>query len=72
MGDIKAVYKNVKYGTVMNLTGESLPAMGGNINFFGKDGSNNDWSFSLSGDVENITGTANSDGKTFKVTLYKK
>lgn len=72
MGDIKAVYKNVKYGTVMNLMGESLPAMGGDINFFGKDESNNDWNFNLSGDAENITGTAYGDNKEFKVTLQKK
>ena len=72
MGNIKAVYKNVKYGATMELTGESLPADGGNISFFGKDSNNNDWSFDLSGGVESITGTANGDGKTFKVTLHKK
>ncbi len=71
MGDIKAVYKNVKYGTSMNLTGESLPADGGNINFYGKDG-NTDWVFMLGGDVDNITGTAQSGGKDLKVTLKKK
>lgn len=72
MGNIKAVYKNVKYGATMELAGESLPADGGNISFFGKDSNSNDWSFDLSGDVESITGTANGDGKTFKVTLHKK
>ena len=71
MGDIKAVYKNVKYGTSMNLTGESLPADGGNINFYGKDG-NSDWVFMLGGDVNNITGTAQSGGKELNVTLRKK
>ena len=72
MGNIKAVYKNIKYGTTMNLTGESLPADGGNISFFGKDGDGNDWSFCLSGDVNNITGTASGDNKEFNVTLHKK
>lgn len=72
MGNIKAVYKNVKYGTTMELTGESLPADGGNISFFGKDGKSNDWNFSLSGDANNITGTAYGDNKKFKVTLHKK
>lgn len=72
MGNIKAVYKNVKYETTMNLDGESLPAMGGDISFYGSDGSNN-WSFNLSGDAENISGTAQSgDGKELKVTLHKK
>lgn len=72
MGDIKAVYKNVKYGTSMELTGESLPADGGNINFFGKDDNGNDWSFNLSGDMIDITGTAYGDNKEFNVTLHKK
>jgi len=69
--DINGVYKNVKYGTTMNLTGESLPADGGNISFFGKDG-NTDWVFNLSGDVDNITGTAQSGDTELKLTLHKK
>ena len=71
MGDIKATYKNVKYGTVMELTGESLPADGGNINFYGKDG-NTDWIFALSGDCENVTGTAQSGDNELNITLHKK
>ena len=71
MGNITAVYKNVKYGTAMNLTGESLPADGGNISFFGKDG-NTDWIFNLSGDCENITGTAQSGDSELNLTLHKK
>jgi len=71
-GDVSAVYKNVKYSTVMNLSGESLPAMGGDINFYGNDNGTN-WTFSLSGTAENISGTAQSgDGKELKVTLQKK
>ena len=69
--DIKAVYKNVKYGTAMNLAGESLPADGGNINFFCNDNKTN-WRFNLSGDANNITGTAYGDDKSFNVTLHKK
>ena len=71
MGNITAIYKNVKYGTTMNLTGESLPADGGNISFFGKDG-NTDWIFALSGDCENITGTAKSGDTELDITLHKK
>lgn len=71
MGNIKATYKNVKYGTVMELTGESLPADGGNINFYGKDG-NTDWIFALSGDCENVTGTAQSGDNELNITLHKK
>ena len=70
-GDLKAVYKNVKYGTSMNLAGESLPADGGNINFFGKDG-DNDWYFNLTGDASNITGTAQSGETNLKLSLHKK
>jgi hypothetical protein len=71
MGNIKATYKNVKYGTVMELTGESLPADGGNINFYGKDG-NTDWIFALSGDCENVTGTAQSGDNELDIKLHKK
>ena len=71
MGDIKAIYKNVKYGTTMQLTGESLPADGGNISFFGKDG-DTDWTFNLSGDCENVTGTARSGDNELDITLHKK
>jgi hypothetical protein len=70
-GDLDGLYVNVKYGTTMKLTGESLPAMGGNINFFGKDG-NTDWSFTLTGTADQITGTAYGDGKEFKINLRKK
>ena len=71
MGNITAVYNNVKYGTTMNLTGESLPADGGDISFFGKDG-NTDWTFTLSGDCENVTGTAQSGDTELDITLHKK
>lgn len=71
-GDVKAVYKNVKYGTTMNLDGESLPAMGGNITFYGSEGGHN-WTFELTGVASNISGTARSDdGKEMKVKLTKK
>ena len=70
-GDVSGVYKNVKYGTTMNLSGESLPAMGGDINFYGKaDGQ--DWTFYLSGTCDHVTGTAQSGGKEFRLSLHKK
>lgn len=71
MGNIAAIYKNVKYGTSMNLTGESLPADGGNITFLGKDG-DTDWAFNLSGDCENVTGTAQSGDAELSITLHRK
>ena len=71
MGNIAAVYKNVKYGTTMNLTGESMPADGGNISFYGKDGDTY-WTFVLSGDCENITGTAQSGDTELDITLHIK
>lgn len=71
MGNIRAVYKNVEYGTTMNLMGESLPADGGNISFFGKDG-NTDWYFELTGDANNITGSAQSGDTKLNISLHKK
>ena len=71
MGSIKAIYKNVKYGTKMNLDGESLPAQAGDISFYGKDG-NVEWIFNLTGDVTKITGNAQGNGKEFSVTLNRK
>lgn len=65
-----ATYKNVKYGTTMKMEGEALPANGNDLTFYGKD-QGNDWVFSLTGDVDNITGTANSGGKSLKVTLHR-
>ena len=71
-GSLTGRYKNVKYGTTMKLDGESLPAMGGDISFYGND-KGTQWTFSLSGNAENISGTAQSgDGKEMKVTLRKK
>ena len=71
-GVLRADYRNVKYSTTMKLEGESLPADDGNISFFGNDGQGNNWSFNLSGDAQNITGTAQSGGKELKVTLHRK
>lgn len=70
-GDVSGVYKNVKYGTTMKLDGESLPAMGGDISFYGND-NGTQWVFNLTGDVNNISGTAQGGGKEMKVTLKKK
>ena len=69
--DATAVYKNVKYGTTMTLTGETLPAMGGDIHFYGNDGSS-DWVFMLTGDMNNIKGKVQNGGKELNVTLKKK
>lgn len=68
--EIEARYKNVNYGTTMSLSGESLPAQGGDITFYGK-GNGRDWIFDLTGDADHITGTAQGDGKTFKVNLHR-
>ncbi|MBQ8458067.1 MAG: NADH-quinone oxidoreductase subunit J [Prevotella sp.] len=71
-GSLQADYRNVKYSTKMKLQGESMPADGGNISFFGKDPQGNQWNFYLGGDANHITGTAQSDGKELKVTLHRK
>lgn len=70
-GGVKATYKNVKYGTVMHLIGESLPAMGGDISFIGSD-NGKEWHFDLTGNAQNITGTASGDGKNLNVRLHRK
>lgn len=70
-GGLKATYKNVKYGSTMNLIGESLPAMGGDISFLCST-NDGDWSFDLTGNAEEITGTASGDGKNLKVRLHRK
>ena len=70
-GSLKGVYVNVKYGTTINLAGESLPTMDGDINFFGKD-RNVEWMFSLTGTPDHISGTASGDGKELKINLHKR
>lgn len=70
-GTLKAEYKNVNYQTTMTLEGESLPAQAGDISFYGKE-NNRDWFFNLSGDADNITGTAQGDNKEFKIVLHRK
>ena len=64
------MYKNVNSGTIMRMTGESLPAMAGDICFYGKDG-DEEWNFDLSGDAENISGIANNGDKQLTVTLHR-
>ncbi|MBE6259700.1 MAG: hypothetical protein E7107_02580 [Prevotella sp.] len=68
---LKGTYKNVKNGTIMQLSGESLPSMDCDINFFGKDG-NAKWTFYLTGDVDEITGTAKSGDTELELTLQRK
>ena len=70
-GVLKAIYKNIKYGTTLQLTGESLPAMDGDINFFGNDNGNS-LSFDLSGTADHITGMGYSGNNELTVTLHKK
>lgn len=68
---VTAEYKNVKAGTTMHLDGESLPAMAGDISFFGQNGDEN-WSFDLTGTADAITGTASAGDKQLPITLHKK
>lgn len=68
--DVSGTYKNVKYGTTMELAGESTPAMDGDIVFYGNENGRN-WTFTLTGDIENISGTASGEGKEMTVTLHR-
>lgn len=71
-GELSALYKNVNYGTTMKMVGESLPAQGGEISFFGEE-NGRQWSFDLDGDADNITGTASgSNNYQFNVKLKRK
>ena len=70
-GILRAEYKNVKYTTVMQLEGESMPADDGNIHFYGKD-KDQEWVFYLSGNAEDITGTAQSGDKELEIKLHRK
>ena len=71
-GELSALYKNVNYGTTMKMIGESLPAQGGEISFFGEE-NGRQWSFNLDGDADNITGTAyGSNDYQFKVKLKRR
>lgn len=71
-GGLRADYLNVKYSAKMKLVGESLPADGGNITFFGQDAQGNQWFFDLEGDADNITGTGRGGGKNLPITLHRK
>ncbi len=69
----RADYRNIRFKATMKLNGESLPADGGDVNFYGKDGQGNDWVFHLTGDANTtITGTAYGDNKQLNITLRRK
>ncbi len=68
--ELYAIYKNIKNGNTMRLDGESLPAMAGDISFYGNDGSTQ-WVFYLSGDVNNIGGTAQVGTSELNLQLHK-
>lgn len=69
----RADYRNIRFKATMKLNGESLPADGGDVNFYGKDSQGNDWVFHLTGDANTtITGTASGDNKQLNITLRRK
>ena len=69
----QALYRNIRYKATMNLNGESLPADGGDVNFYGKDAQGNAWTFHLTGDASTtITGTADGDNQQLNITLRRK
>lgn len=69
-GTLYANYKNVRYSTEMRMEGESLPAQSGDITFWGKENGRS-WYFTLTGDVNNISGKAEGDGKEMGVRLHR-
>lgn len=70
-GSLKGIFKNVRQGSIMQLSGKSLPSMDCDINFYG-EASDEKWSFYLTGDADEITGTAKCDDAEFDITLKKK
>ena len=69
-GEVKALFKNSS--TTIELSGESLPAMDGDINFLGSV-DNVQWSFAMTGDADNISGTAVKGGEQEqKISLHRK
>ena len=67
----RAIFRDIKSGTTVSLDGESLPAMAGDICFYGKEG-DTDWSITLTGTADSICGTAQGDGDEMELTLHKK
>lgn len=70
-GDLKALYRDVKYSRTMDLSGESLPSMGGNISFYGRV-EGEEWIFNLSGTAEAIHGNVQCGDKNFEIHLKQK
>ena len=71
-GELSAKYRNVKFNAKMNFTGESLPAMGGDIDFYSTDSQGNLWLFSLTGDYNTIIGKGIGDGQELQINLRRK
>ena len=70
-GKISAVYKNVKFKTVMKLKGETSLEQMGKITFYGTE-NNRDWFFALNGDKNHIIGIADGDDKELSIELRPK
>lgn len=71
-GVLTATYRNVKYGTTMKMIGESLPSDDGDITFIGEENGRH-WSFYLTGEPEDIRGTAtNSENFETSIALRRK
>ena len=62
------VYKNVRYGTTMNLKGWTRDDLLGNLSFTGRD-KGKAWYFQLTGNYNQVYGKVSGDGKTFNVRL---
>lgn len=69
---VRAIYKNVNYKTTFELEGESLPVDDGNISFVGRDPQQNMCIFNLTGNADNITGTADIGDKKLNVSLHRR
>lgn len=70
--NITATFVNQKFGTSVALDGESLPAQGGDINFYGTDEAGNGMQFELSGNADNIDGNVYLNQQQLHIQLNKK
>lgn len=69
---VMAICSSAEFQQDLKLVGETMPAMGGDISFYGNEGGKN-WTFSLTKGTENyIQGEALADNKSMKVMLNKK
>ena len=70
-GNVTGKLREVNDAATMHLDGESLPAMGGDISFYGHVGSAT-WVFNLTGDANSISGTVSNGNGEMSIKMRKR